>query len=439
MPLYDQMPLYNATATNESLIVEIADNLGIGRSPSATDQRRITNYLNHIQKILVRKHAWSCLERSDSSLIAIDGQLEYRLPPDIARLREARLIDDTCSVANNCDLVWTSGAESSAAALESKIRKEGEASAKLTFNTDRKVVDNALMGYLAFASSDISEDYTSPLVGAWVYCDEPLAKGDLNIVLSNASDCSTLDVEIALPKLEAKEWTYVYASADAAGTALDFTSDGDDLATFQSVGIVGTTDSVLIDDTTGNTAFYVDAINFYEASYGGFNWPLNIIATATFDRAVPNPHYISEDRPSVFVCSGGKDRDSSGTFELYPIPDASYPIWIRYIAWPAAFSLANDDTKAKVCDIEEIDDLLIAGATWVGFAKERQWDDAHNWEGIFRRTLKEAILNDERKDGYYVAMGSGFNIRHGELLELPTATQGGERGDTTGFFYAGVW
>ena len=436
MPLYDQMPLYDSTATNQSLIGEVSDNLGLGRTPSTTDQRRVCNYLNHIQKVLVRKHAWSCLERSDSSLLAIDGQLSYELPPQVHRIKEVRLIDDTCQVANDCELVWTSGDGSAAATLDQTYRKEGSASAKMTFQTDGIVVDGEIMGYIAFSSSDISEDYTSPLVGAWFYCDEPLAKGDLNLVLSNSATLGTADIEIALPALAAKEWTYLNASVDAAGTALDFTSDGDDLATFQSVGIVGTSsDAIVTTDSSNTTALYVDAINFYEGDYGGFNWPLKIITTGTFDRIVPNPYYISEDRPTVFVCSGGPDQASAGSFELYPIPDNEYPIWIRYTAKPTEFSLANADTLVKPCDIEDIDDVLIAGATWVGFCKERQWDDAGNWEGIFRRTLKEAILSDERKDGWRAVMGGGFSINHGELIDIPTNTQGGERGTTTGFFY----
>lgn len=488
MAIYDQLILYQAVASGQSLVVEVSDNLGWGTSPSTAQQNKITTALNHIQKVVCRKHPWRALDREDSSYITVKDQVSYELDPQIKTITNARLIDDTAYVLDNGDSGWTAGSNITLT-HDTTFRKEGTGSIKLVTSGDPTGVaaysENKLLAITAFATVNtnqttvtsashglsngdvvtiagstsynetfrisakttntfvidktfVADDATGTwykgnisggdlsavkngVIGCWVYSSVALTVGQLQItVAEDANGAQTNDyVAGDIPAVAAYEWTYCkivglnFAAIDAA----------------KSIGIQITAD---IHGSTAKT-IYIDAINVYSENYGGLSWPLKIITDKVLDRIIPNQEFLTGFRPSVLAQGGGKDQAAGKMVSLFRKPDASYPIWFRYNAWPREFD--NTNGQGNVCDISDIDDVLIAGTCWLMFSKERSWESANQWQGTFRRALAESVNNDEKQDGWEPVKSESFNLSFGDLVELPTNEQGTDRSTTTGFFF----
>ena len=82
-------------------------------------------------------------------------------------------------------------------------------------------------------------------------------------------------------------------------------------------------------------------------------------------------------------------------FHVYPTPNQDGVLTLRYYKEPA--DLADDSATP---DLEPISDVLVAGAVWQGFMQERAWESANQWQGIFRRLLKEAMTDDMDDQGW---------------------------------------
>ena len=86
-----------------------------------------------------------------------------------------------------------------------------------------------------------------------------------------------------------------------------------------------------------------------------------------FDEKIPIDATYSENRPAYYV-------DYGSTFELFPIPNAIYPMTARFSQYPIDF--ASDSSESTLLR----KDALICGiATVFGFWSLRELEDATFW------------------------------------------------------------
>ena len=221
-------------------------------------------------------------------------------------------------------------------------------------------------------------------------------------------------VTVNSPAIPARTWTYVKHSS------IDFTS----------LDAYGTMAINPADRTSSGAAtVYIDSIHAYRGDWNGQTWPLKVVDRKVLDKHSPSIDYITGSRPTVLAYSGKN-------FEIFRKPDGNYPIWLRYIKEPKEF-IADGNYDADVADVENIDDVLIAGATWLGMSQRKKWDSAGHWEGRFRRALAEAMHADSNADGWEPVM-RGFTRASGldtSDLEVPVGENSiTSRGDISGFY-----
>ena len=490
MAIYDQLPLFNNSTAVASLIGEVSENLGLPLPSASTDAgaRRITTHLNHIQSVMVRRHPWRDLEVTDSSTIVTKDKYAYPLPSDCFRITSARLIDDTCAVMDEGDSGWTAGS-STVLTHDTSFFKTGGASVKtvLTASSDpgisysrvragtlTSVADGSstrstftvaahglkvgdlvtiegttnyngtytVIGVPLTTTFTIRKAYTAETlsgatwrhassvhdmstwynaaIGYWIWANTEMAPSDITINLSEATGGAGTTVTLASPRIPQRQWTYV------KHTGVDLT----DLNALLTVGVNPTTV-----EGTIKTVLYIDSIHAYQNTWGGQTWPLRVVDRKVLDKHAPSIDYITGSRPTVLAQSGK-------SFELFRKPDGNYPLWIRYIKIPQSFIFDDGDSTHKaydgmVCDIEGVDDVLIAGATWLGMNQRKQWDSAGQWEARFRRAMAEAMNADANADGWEPIM-QGFSRAKGldtSALEVPVGENSvTARGDISGFY-----
>ena len=475
--------------TIAEIVESVALNLGFG-DPSSTQEDYIERWLNRVQKIICRSVWFSCTERTDSSMVLQKGVSYYSLPPQVGRIINARLIDDTCYVLDNCESGWTADATDSVViTYDSKYRHQGRYSMKMvtasaptdkvhysenkslaitaftvysasdssrtivtsashgrsngdqvtisgttsydgtyiittvgtdTFVINKTFVANDATGYWCVGpkSCDLS-GITSGALGFWIYSDSALLAGALAITITeDANGAETTNyVTSTLPAIRAYQWQYVQL------TGIDLT----DVGMWKSIGIKALTD---IHGTTAKT-FYIDSINLYKLEYGGNNWPFKIVYSNVLDNHISNPAYAGTNTPYTMVIHG--TNDGANSFEVSPIPDDNYPIWIRYHKWPELIDEGNNSTISS--ELTDLEDVLIAGATWLGFMQERDWKSATEWKIIFQHLLNTARINDYQRKGIKPQL-VGYNTSGGggRDFELPVEGTNVVRGTETGFY-----
>lgn len=493
------MSLYDQKTTSE-FIADVGDGLGLGRTitASSSDETRIVGWLNDMQRIIARSHMWRSLRRTDSSILTIPGQSFYPLPPDVRRIYNMRLIDDTCIRLAKCSSGWTSADAGATVTFDANYRHGETASLKLAIASNPSDGASGIMVYSALQSGIITSfadategrttvtsashglangdavtienstaydgvytaqnvatntftiaktytaetpaadtnwarntrdlsGYTNAAIGFWVYSTKALATNSLDIVITSAASGAETGTEgtdyvspVVATAIPAYKWTYIKV------TGVDLTAIDD----FASVGIKANS------DLYGSTAFsiYFDSIHLYNQSYQGQNWPIKILNASQLDDRVPNSRYINSNRPVVAVVYG--DNNQVDGFELFPVPDASYPIWIRYSAYPRKF--VAPATSDVISDLNGVDEVLVSGAVWRGLVNQRAWESANQMEGAFRRMLSEAKRDDEMSDGWqpelgaYCGIGADFSI---DTIDIPAESASSTRGSSAGFFY----
>ncbi len=416
--------------TVTQLVTRVTSMVGWGdTAPTAGTAKAnaIQQWLNWAQKLVMRRHNFSCMERTDSSMILLDGQLRYELPPQIKQVINARLIDDTCHVLADCESGWTDGEAKLTTSHDSIFRREGRYSTKIVFASD----PTGQISHSADRSSSLDlSAITAGALGFWIYSTSALTAGQVQIVITedSAGAETTQYITCNVPVVSAYQWTYCRVTTDSSGDALDFSSDGTLIDAFLSIGVK------FADDINGD--LYIDGINLYDQNYGLRNWPMWIVPSIKLDRLVPNPQYLVEHRPFIMAVSGTDEGGSQKTFEVYSIPDISYPVWWRYYKWPRDLDYANN--ASDYSELIDLDQILCYAAAMMKFDENREWKSSNELIGRYRSQLKAAKEADELSDGWQPVMegsctGGGM---WGCDLEVPGNTDaGGVRDSTTGFFY----
>lgn len=119
----------------------------------------------------------------------------------------------------------------------------------------------------------------------------------------------------------------------------------------------------------------------------------------SFDEQVTYPEAQSTGRPNWYVPYGN-------SFDLYPIPVASYVMYIKCTIWPTKITA----TTETVTYDDDKDDLLVYGMTEELFQLLQMYEDSAVWSSKFGTALGEAIdVDGKYPDWNPVGQGFGFS------------------------------
>ena len=117
----------------------------------------------------------------------------------------------------------------------------------------------------------------------------------------------------------------------------------------------------------------------------------------TFYRLVPYPEGESSGTPNCYVPFGA-------TFDLYPIPDQAYIVYIRLVAAPTVIVTTTDLIDYN----NDKDDLIVDGMTMRGFRFLQMHEDAAFYQKEYMRLMKEAVMADAYPPDWS-PVGMGFS------------------------------
>lgn len=103
------------------------------------------------------------------------------------------------------------------------------------------------------------------------------------------------------------------------------------------------------------------------------------------DEVFPRPENFTVQRPVIYSWYGN-------SLELFRIPDAVYPLWIRYSQW--AQDLIAD---GQYSDFQNKDELLIAAGVLETYLALEEYTDAKIWEGRYLSLLAAAKATDNEE------------------------------------------
>lgn len=117
-----------------------------------------------------------------------------------------------------------------------------------------------------------------------------------------------------------------------------------------------------------------------------------------FDEMVAYPEGESEGRSAWYVPYGNN-------FDLFPIPDTTYTLYIKCTIWPTILAATTDSV---IYDSDK-DDLLVYGLSEELFQLMQMHEDAAVWGAKFKMALRDAIdVDGKYPDWNPVAMGFDF-------------------------------
>jgi hypothetical protein len=125
---------------------------------------------------------------------------------------------------------------------------------------------------------------------------------------------------------------------------------------------------------------------------------LQQVQSQHFDDVIPYPESQSEGRPTWYIVYGH-------TFDVFPIPDAAYVMYMKCTIWPTTITATTDSV---IYDSDK-DDLLVYGMTEELFGLLQMHEDSAVYNAKFQVALKEAIdVDGKYPDWNPVARGFGF-------------------------------
>ena len=95
---------------------------------------------------------------------------------------------------------------------------------------------------------------------------------------------------------------------------------------------------------------------------------LHMMHQRTFDEYHPYPEINTTNRPEVYTPFGN-------AFDLYPIPNAVYTMYIRTIQWPTVIS----STSSAIDYFPDKDDIIVSCMTSDGFKHLQMFEDGVLW------------------------------------------------------------
>ena len=143
------------------------------------------------------------------------------------------------------------------------------------------------------------------------------------------------------------------------------------------------------------------------------------VPTRRLDERRPYPEAYSDYKSWGYTRWGSK-------IELIDVPDDAYTLKIRYSDWITQFT---DD--ADTCDIDNIDDLLLAATVAWGYASIEDEDSALKWAKIAEMSFQDAIAVEKAEPDYEPVMvghimGDAYNVQYWASPFVHSVEVGGE-------------
>ena len=232
-------------------------------------------------------------------------------------------------VIEDCEAAWDAEANVTCTA-DSTYVKFG------TYSAKQAIADGHTTGLAAtnvIASTDFTE-YTH--LKFWIRASVANAAGGLQIMLDDTATCASPLETLNVPVLVADTWKECTLKLSAPTSASAIISIGLNVATD-----VGAQD-VYIDEVRMVRCTEKDVVRYSPPTDnkdilgitiqdGSSSRKLTAVHERTFDRAVPRAREATSDMPTHYI-------DYGKYFEVWPAPDTTYPMFIRYSKYPAAFS-----------------------------------------------------------------------------------------------------
>ncbi len=170
-----------------------------------------------------------------------------------------------------------------------------------------------------------------------------------------------------------------------------------DLHTYEEMRILDKT-SLSTSDGDNSLAWPTRMKDLYSMTVqdGARSRKLIYVPARSFDTMVPRAATFSENLPEWYV-------DYGSTFELFPIPDATYICHARISRY--AIDFVNDAAESALL---RKDALITAVATTFGFWSLRELEDASFWGAEMVPPLYEASLTGDHSGEDWVPVARGF-------------------------------
>jgi len=298
-------------------------------------------------------------------------------------------------VLEDCEAAWTANTNVTCTA-DTDIVQRGSASAKQVVAA---AFSTGVAAYKNFSTAVDMSDYTHLRFD--IYSDIATDEGDLQLLLDNTAGCGSALETLNVSALTAETWSTETLEFSSPSALTAILAVGLNIATDNGAQTVYLDDIRYVRSTEKDVKDYSyptrmrDIIDISLES-GSESRQLEYVHERYFDEVVPRPREDTSDKPRYYV-------DYGDHFELWPIPDAVYPLHIRFTQFPADLS-ADTDTSA----LEDKDHLIIALATAMALDEIMEDEMAERWQKIYAMRLTNARKGNNTSEDWR-PIAKGFN------------------------------
>jgi len=114
-----------------------------------------------------------------------------------------------------------------------------------------------------------------------------------------------------------------------------------------------------------------------------------------WDRRIPMPEYWSRDRPQDYIIWGNN-------IEIWPLPNATYTLRVRWSKWPTDLSAATDTSQ-----FNQKDEILIELALVYAYNSLGKEEDAAKHNAALGRLMLEAQQKDNTHPDLNITSSAG--------------------------------
>ena len=181
----------------------------------------------------------------------------------------------------------------------------------------------------------------------WIKSSVANAAGGLQFLLDDTATCASPLETLNIPALEVDVWKECTLKLSSPSAASAIISVGLKVITDVGAQLVYLDEVRKVRCTSKDVARYsppTDTKNILGITLqdGASSRPLKAIYFRLFDQLRPNLRQTTAARPTHYI-------DYGSYFELYPLPDKAYPMYVRYSKYPTPFS----ESKVVMEDCED--------------------------------------------------------------------------------------
>lgn len=329
----------------------------IRRAATAFSDARLNYTINWAQRMIANEHHWE----------------EMRVS-----------LNDTA--IEDCEDAWTASTNVTCTA-DSDNEQRGTYCAKMAIAAG---FSTGLAAYEDVSALDFT-DYTH--VRFEVMSDVATAAGDLQFLLDDTAGCGSALESLNIGALTADTWATQNLKLSAPSSASAVLSMGLNVVTDNGAQNVYLDDVRRFRGTEKDVrqySFPTRMQDIYDISLqdGTSSRQLIYVPARHFDDMIPRARETTSGVPTHYV-------DHGSYFELWPIPDDVYPLFMRYTRFPVDLS-SDTDTSA----LDNKDHLIIALSTAMCLDEIMEDEQAVRWSQIYKRRLGNAKLADHSHEDW---------------------------------------